>query len=81
MTRVTGIIVAIIIVVSIVRAGIFFEITLAAASRIHNLMVRHVLHAPLAFFHTNPAGRVLNRCATTAQSMTSPRAAWPTVSS
>eukprot|EP00210_Caulerpa_lentillifera_P007132 g6824.t1 len=24
-------------------------------------MIKQVLHAPLAFFHTNPAGRILNR--------------------
>jgi ABC-type bacteriocin/lantibiotic exporter with double-glycine peptidase domain len=27
----------------------------------HHRMARTVLHAPLAFFHTNPSGRVLNR--------------------
>ena len=24
-------------------------------------MTRHILRAPLAFFHTNPTGRILNR--------------------
>jgi ABC-type multidrug transport system fused ATPase/permease subunit len=32
-----------------------------AATRIHDLMARHVLRAPLAFFHTNPTGRIINR--------------------
>ena len=27
----------------------------------HDQTVQHVLRAPLAFFHTNPTGRILNR--------------------
>ena len=27
----------------------------------HDQVVQHVLRAPLAFFHTNPTGRILNR--------------------
>lgn len=33
----------------------------SAATRMNLEMSARVLRAPLAFFHTNPAGRVLNR--------------------
>lgn len=32
-----------------------------ASSAMHDEVVQHVLRAPLAFFHTNPTGRILNR--------------------
>lgn len=56
-----GILTAGVITVSLVRSGLFFWATMRAATRIHDTMLVRVLRAPLAFFHTNPAGRVLNR--------------------
>lgn len=47
--------------VALLRASLFFWATIVAATRMHNSMVLRVLRAPLSFFHTNPAGRVLNR--------------------
>lgn len=58
-----GLLTGLVAVLSFARSAAFFEATLAAATRIHDAMVERVLRAPLAFFHTNPAGRVLNRCA------------------
>jgi ABC-type multidrug transport system fused ATPase/permease subunit len=56
-----GLLTAGVISVSLLRAAVFFWATIRASTRIHNSMVARVLRAPLAFFHTNPAGRVLNR--------------------
>jgi ATP-binding cassette subfamily C (CFTR/MRP) protein 4 len=56
-----GLLTAGVIVVSLMRSGLFFWATMRAATRLHNSMLLCVLRAPLAFFHTNPAGRVLNR--------------------
>lgn len=56
-----GMLTGIVVVVSLLRSGMFFEATLRASTRIHNAMAARVLRAPLAFFHTNPAGRILNR--------------------
>jgi ATP-binding cassette subfamily C (CFTR/MRP) protein 4 len=50
-----------VIVVALLRASLFFWATMVAATRMHNSMIVRVLRAPLSFFHTNPAGRVLNR--------------------
>jgi hypothetical protein len=50
-----------VIIVALLRASLFFWASMVAATRMHNSMVVCVLRAPLAFFHTNPAGRVLNR--------------------
>jgi ABC-type multidrug transport system fused ATPase/permease subunit len=43
------------------RSALFFEVTLRAATRLHNGMAWRVLQAPLAFFHVTPSGRLLNR--------------------
>ncbi|KAF6260228.1 P-loop containing nucleoside triphosphate hydrolase protein [Scenedesmus sp. NREL 46B-D3] len=56
-----GLLTAGVIVVSLLRSGLFFWAAMRAATRLHNGMLLRVLRAPLAFFHTNPAGRVLNR--------------------
>lgn len=36
-------------------------LSLRAATRFHNDMLHSLLFAPLAFFHTNPSGRIINR--------------------
>ena len=36
-------------------------LSLSAATRLHNDMLTSLLYAPLAFFHTNPSGRIINR--------------------
>lgn len=56
-----GLLTGLVVTVSFVRAGIFFEFTLMAATNIHNLVATRVLKAPLSFFHRNPTGRILNR--------------------
>ncbi|CAI5978795.1 unnamed protein product [Closterium sp. NIES-64] len=49
------------VVTSFVRSGLFFRWCVRAASRIHSAMLACVLGSPLAFFHANPIGRILNR--------------------
>ena len=48
-------------VVAFIRAYVFFYVSLRAAENLHNKMVTCVLQAPVLFFDTNPAGRILNR--------------------
>lgn len=50
-----------VVILATARSIAFFDRTLAAATRIHNEMTFRVLRAPLSFFHTTPAGRILNR--------------------
>ncbi|CAI5472069.1 unnamed protein product [Closterium sp. Yama58-4] len=49
------------VVTSFVRSGLFFRWCVLAASRIHSAMLACMLGSPLAFFHANPIGRILNR--------------------
>ncbi|GJP82054.1 hypothetical protein CLOP_g12179, partial [Closterium sp. NIES-67] len=49
------------VALSFVRSVLFFRWCVRAASRIHAAMLAAVLGSPLAFFHANPIGRVLNR--------------------
>lgn len=44
-----------------VSAFVFFHVSLRSSERLHDNMVTSVLHAPVLFFDTNPAGRILNR--------------------
>ncbi|XP_028799317.1 ABC transporter C family member 2 [Neltuma alba] len=37
--------------------------SLYAAKRLHDAMLHSILRAPMAFFHTNPLGRIINRFA------------------
>lgn len=46
---------------AIIRACTFFYVSLRCAEKLHNKMVTNVLQAPVLFFDTNPAGRILNR--------------------
>ena len=43
------------------RSFTFFWASYSAATRLHNAVLARVLRAPLAFFHANSAGRILNR--------------------
>lgn len=42
-------------------AFVFFRVSLRSSERLHEKMVSSVLHAPVFFFDTNPAGRIMNR--------------------
>ena len=39
----------------------FYYILLQASRRLHNRMLRRLVHTPMHFFDTNPSGRILNR--------------------
>lgn len=39
----------------------FFWYTLQTSTRLHNDALLGVLHAPMSFFNSNPAGRILNK--------------------
>lgn len=49
-------------VFTIMRAWVFFCVFLRSAENLHDKMVARILKAPVLFFDTNPAGRILNRC-------------------
>lgn len=48
-------------VLTLLRAAFFAERAVVASKRLHNKLLAKVLHAKLAFFDTNPIGRILNR--------------------
>ena len=45
-----------------IRAGLVYNVLLRSARKLHDKMVSCLLRAPVLFFDTNPAGRILNRC-------------------
>ncbi|XP_078359467.1 ATP-binding cassette sub-family C member 4-like [Oculina patagonica] len=49
------------VVVAVIRAYLFFHASLRSSERLHDKMVTCLLQAPVLFFDTNPAGRILNR--------------------
>lgn len=49
------------LVLPVMRAYLFFEVSTRSSERFHDRMVKSVLKAPVLFFDTNPAGRILNR--------------------
>jgi len=49
------------IVLSTFRSFLSFGLTLKASKNLHNEMAKAVLRAKIAFFDTNPMGRILNR--------------------
>ncbi|XP_061402316.1 probable multidrug resistance-associated protein lethal(2)03659 [Musca vetustissima] len=50
-----------IIVVSLLRSFMFFNVASNASTRLHNDMFVGVTRATMYFFNTNPSGRILNR--------------------
>ena len=49
------------LILSIMRAGAFFNAVINSSNHLHNSMLSAVLKAPILFFDTNPIGRILNR--------------------
>ena len=47
---------------AMIRAVIFFSVSLRSSQNLHSRLVTCLLKAPVLFFNTNPAGRILNRC-------------------
>lgn len=48
-------------IVTLLRASLFAERTMAASRRLHDDLLHRVLHAAPFFFDVNPIGRILNR--------------------
>lgn len=49
------------LLISIWRAVATFGVCVLAARQLHDASFSHVLRAPLLFFDSNPAGRIINR--------------------
>ena len=49
------------LVLPVIRAYLFFQVSTTSSECLHDRMVDSVLKAPVLFFDTNPAGRILNR--------------------
>ena len=47
---------------AMIRAVIFFSVSLRSSQNLHSRLVTCLLKAQVLFFDTNPAGRILNRC-------------------
>lgn len=50
------------VLASTTRACLLIQLLLRSAQALHDRMVKCLLKAPVLFFDTNPAGRILNRC-------------------
>ena len=53
--------VAVSIVVMVITSFFFYYLLLKAAENLHNKMTTATIKAPVLFYDTNPAGRILNR--------------------
>ena len=45
----------------VIRGFNFYYVVLQASRRLHNKMLKRLVHTPVHFFDTNPSGRILNR--------------------
>ena len=57
-----GLLVGLVVLVAAPRSALFFIAAVQASTHIHDAASLRVMRAPLAYFHTNPVGRMLNRC-------------------
>ena len=53
--------ISVLFLTTILRAITFFAICMRASFRMHNAIFTRLLRAPVAFFDSNPVGRILNR--------------------
>ncbi|XP_060577708.1 ATP-binding cassette sub-family C member 5-like [Ruditapes philippinarum] len=60
-TTIYGCSVAVIIVMTTLRAFVFMKVTLRASSNMHNDIFKKVMGSPMTFFDTTPVGRIINR--------------------
>ncbi|XP_053403770.1 ATP-binding cassette sub-family C member 5-like isoform X1 [Mercenaria mercenaria] len=60
-TTVYGCSVAVMIVMTALRAFVFMKATLRASSTMHNDIFRKMMASPMKFFDTTPVGRIINR--------------------
>jgi len=56
-----GILAACTVIVTLYRSLLYYSTALTAASGLHHKALARVLLAPMAFFTSNPIGRIVNR--------------------
>ncbi|KAJ8954547.1 hypothetical protein NQ318_000781, partial [Aromia moschata] len=49
------------VILAFTRSLYFFKYCVRASTKLHNVMFKRIIKAPMKFFNTNPAGRILNR--------------------
>jgi ATP-binding cassette, subfamily C (CFTR/MRP), member 4 len=50
-----------VVVLAVIRARVCFRLAIRASRQLHDQMAQAMIRAPIAFFDTNPLGRILNR--------------------